>query len=72
MSGDPRAQWDALSDVVDALLDLDSGARAQRLREIEAGDPAQAAALRDWLRAIEASDGLLDAAPPAAPAGTGP
>jgi tetratricopeptide (TPR) repeat protein len=72
VSGDPRAQWDALSNAVDALLDLDPVARAQRLREIEAGDPAQAAALRDWLRAIEASDGLLDPAPAAAPAGTGP
>lgn len=60
-----------LADAVDALLDLEPTARAARLAAIEAGDPAQAAALRDWLAQIEASQGRLEAAG-APPGGTGP
>lgn len=59
-----------LADAVDALLDLAPAARAARLAEIAAEDPAQAARLGEWLRQIDASAGRLE--PPSAPGGTGP
>ena len=71
MNGDPRAQWDALSDELDALLELDPATRENRLSAIHANDEQRAGALRDWLRAITDSDGLLETRRPA-PAGTGP
>lgn len=71
MNGDPRAQWDALSDELDALLQLDAATREDRLNAIRANDAQRADALRDWLRAIADSDGLLETRRPA-PAGTGP
>jgi serine/threonine-protein kinase len=72
MSAGHRASWEALSDEVDALLDLDEAARARRLAEIEAVDAARAQALRDWLRAIDDSAGMLEPALHAPPGGTGP
>ncbi len=72
MSDDPRAHWDALSDEVDALLDLGPAAREEHVRALFATDPQRANALRDWLRAIDHSEGMLEAMPPTPPAGTGP
>jgi tetratricopeptide (TPR) repeat protein len=72
MSEDPRTRWDALAGEVDALLELPAAARARRLAEIEGEDPPRAAALRDWLVAIDASEGLLEPAAPRPPEGLGP
>jgi tetratricopeptide (TPR) repeat protein len=72
VSGDPRARWDALEGDVDALLELPAAAREARLAAIGNDDPARADALRDWLAAIDASAGLLDAPAPKPPQGTGP
>lgn len=72
MTHDPWDQWEALSDGIDALLDLDDVAREARLCEMQATAPERATALRDWLRAIALSHGLLETLPAAAPTGTGP
>jgi serine/threonine-protein kinase len=72
MTGDPPLSWDALSAELDALLDLDPGARAARLDIISADDPTRATALRNWLRAIADSHSFLESPIPAAPSGLGP
>jgi tetratricopeptide (TPR) repeat protein len=72
VSGDPRAHWDALEGDLDALLELPAAEREARLAAIGNQDPARADALRHWLAAIEASEGLLDAPAPKPPQSTGP
>lgn len=45
---------------LDALLDLDAAARANALARIELDDPERARALRTWLGAAVASEGLFE------------
>jgi tetratricopeptide (TPR) repeat protein len=72
MSPDPAAEWDALGPEIDALLELGPADRSDRLAVIARDDPARAAALADWLAAIDASEGRLERAAPAPPTGLGP
>lgn len=72
MTGDPRLSWEALSEELDALLELDPGARKARLEFISADESTRATALRNWLRAIDDSEGFLEPPLPAAPSGLGP
>jgi len=72
VSGDPRARWDALEADVDALLDLPAEARERRLAAIANDDQPRAAALRNWLAAIDASAGMFEAPAARPPQGTGP
>ena len=55
--GVDAARWAALSERLDALLDLPVDARESLLLDLAADE---AAALRGWLRAIEQSAGLLE------------
>jgi serine/threonine-protein kinase len=64
-----RALWRRLSPMLDELLELDEPARAQRLDELRARDPATAAALEKYLgdaRAAGRARFLAGAAAPAA------
>ncbi len=49
-----------LESALDALLTLDIEARAVQLSELEKNAPEDAAALRRWLSAIDASEGFLE------------
>lgn len=61
--GVDAARWAALSERLDALLDLPVDARESLLVDLAADE---AEALRGWLRAIEQSAGLLEREPEAA------
>ncbi|MFN7781783.1 MAG: protein kinase domain-containing protein [Lysobacterales bacterium] len=68
--GVDAARWTALSERLDALLDLPVDARESLLVDLAADE---ADALRGWLRAIEQSAGLLEREPEAvAPDRVGP
>lgn len=61
--GVDAARWAALSERLDALLDLPADARESLLVDLAADE---AEALRGWLRAIEQSTGLMGREPEAA------
>lgn len=69
-AGVDAARWAALSERLDALLDLPQDARESLLVDLAADE---ADALRGWLRAIEQSAGLMEREPEAvAPDRVGP
>ena len=51
--------WARREALLDELLDLPDDARDAFIAKIERDDAGHAAALRDWLRGIERSDGYL-------------
>ncbi|MCC6562832.1 MAG: hypothetical protein IT478_15850, partial [Xanthomonadales bacterium] len=57
---DERAQLTEAE--LDDVLDLPPDQRARAIARVAVHDPAKAEALKRWLRAIDASDGLLDVA----------